>query len=275
MVSITDCHVHMESEHADQEALFQKLDASRAGELVVLSLAPSCFKLWKERDYTNEERLDILLRWCEGANRLHPVYWIDPTEDDAEAQVERAVERGVQGFKVICGHHYPGDPRAMKAYRRMAKLGRSVMFHSGILWDAKPSSKYNRPAEFEDLIEIEGLKFALAHISWPWVDECVAVFGKYENARKFHGLPGAEMYIDITPGTPDIYREEALRRIFQVGYDVEDAVFFGSDQNIESYEPAVTEAFVDRDLELFQKLGISDSVPEKVFSANVKKFYGF
>ena len=93
-------------------------------------------------------------------DRLHPVYWIDPTEEDAPRQVELAAAAGVVGFKVICGNHYPGDPRAMKTYERMAQVHKSVLFHSGILWDGKSSSRYNRPSEFEDLLPIAGLTFA-------------------------------------------------------------------------------------------------------------------
>ncbi len=273
---IIDCHVHVESGiHVHPEKLLKKLEGSRMDELVVLSLSPSYYKLWKERDYSNQERLDNLMAWCEGSDKLHPVYWIDPTEEDAEKQVVEAVERGVEGFKVICSHFYPGDPRAKKVYRRIAEMNRSILFHSGILWDGLPSSKYNRPAEFEELIDIVGLKFALAHISWPWTDECIALFGKYQNAYETNGLDTARMYIDLTPGTPPIYREEALYRVFKTGYNIEKNIIFGTDNVMHTYDVALSDEYLDRDLEIYRKLGLSDQVVEDVLKNNVREFFGF
>ena len=254
--------------------LLKRLEGSMVDELIVLSISPSCFSLWKERDYSNKERLDNLMEWCSYSPRFHPVHWIDPTEEDAVRQVDEAVERGIQGFKVICSTHYPGDPRAMKAYRKMAEHGKSVMFHSGILWDGKASSRYNRPVEFEDLIDIKGLKFAIAHISWPWTDECIAVYGKYQNAWKDNGVDCARMYVDITPGTPPIYRKEALTRLLLTGYDMEDNIFFGSDCTMHDYQVNVCEDYAKRDLEIYRALNLPERVIKKFFSENVKKFYG-
>lgn len=76
-----------------------------------------------------------------------------------------------------------------------------------------PSSQYNRPSEFEPLLEINGLKFSLAHISWPWCDELIAVYGKFLNAYAGNPDHSVEMFIDITPGTPPIYRQEVLTKL--------------------------------------------------------------
>ena len=215
-----------------------------------------------------------MLRQCEDMPALHPVYWIDPTEEDAPRQVEQAAAAGIAGFKVICANHYPGDARAMKAYAKMAEVGKSVMFHSGILWDGKSSSRYNRPAEFEDLLPIAGLRFAVAHISWPWTDECIAVYGKFEDARRQCGGQCARMFVDITPGTPPLYRREALYRLFRTGYQVEDAVFFGSDSHLDGYDAASVERQASADLGHFEAMGIPYRVVDNVFQGNVKRFYG-
>ena len=58
----------------------------------------------------------------------------------------------------------------MKVYNEIAKHEKPVLFHSGILWDGLNSSSTTSP-RFEALLEVNGLKFALAHVSWPWHDE--------------------------------------------------------------------------------------------------------
>lgn len=274
---IVDAHVHADGSVVDVPQLEKRLDASGVDEVMVLSAAPrSMSRMWAPgMEFTNEQRLEHLIATCSQSHRLHPVYWIDPTEDDAEAQVNLAAEKGAVGFKVICSTHYPGDPRAMKAYYQMAKLNKSVLFHSGILWDGKSSSKYNRPAEFEDLIEVAGLKFAIAHVSWPWTDECIAVFGKYQNAVWNYGRQDiAKMYIDLTPGTPLIYREEVLYRLLKTGYDVADSIFFGTDEMLETYRPEQAKLFMNFDRSVYAKLAIPADVQDRIFGGNVKEFFG-
>jgi hypothetical protein len=103
-----------------------------------------------------------------------------------------------------------------------------MLFHSGILYDGRDTSRYNRPAEFECLLDVPGLRFAMAHISWPWCDEMIALYGKFQAA---HGSRAdvPELFIDTTPGTPAIYRRDALTKVFTVGFDVKHNVLFGSD----------------------------------------------
>ena len=99
---------------------------------------------------------------------------------------------------------------------------------------AKPSSPFNRPAEFEALLAVKGLTFCLAHIGWPWCDEMIAVYGNSSTRTLKHADAG-EMFIDLTPGTPPIYRKEALTKLFTVGYDIEDNVIFGTDCTADDY----------------------------------------
>jgi hypothetical protein len=55
------------------------------------------------------------------------------------------------------------------------------------------------------------LRFSLAHLSWPWVDECIALFGRFRAAAGWQ-LDRCQMWIDTCRGTPDAWREEALRK---------------------------------------------------------------
>jgi hypothetical protein len=54
-----------------------------------------------------------------------------------------------------------------------------------------------------------GRQVELACAAWPWCDECLAVFGILQQARSFRP-DVARMLIDLTPGTPLIYRGELL-----------------------------------------------------------------
>ena len=74
------------------------------------------------------------------------------------------------------------------------------------------------------------MRFSLAHISWPWCDELIAAYGKILNASASRADYRGEMFVDITPGTPTIYRREALTKLFTVGYDIQDNVIFGRKQ---------------------------------------------
>ena len=63
--------------------------------------------------------------------------------------------------------------------KEIAKLNVPVIFHTGILWDGRVSSNYNRPLHWESLLPITNLRFSMGHCSWPWVDECIALYGKF------------------------------------------------------------------------------------------------
>lgn len=268
-----DCHIHLRDAEKNREGL--RPDMQRAGVEggIIFSLPPPSMATVAPTDNA-EARVENVLSWCRDAETLYPFFWIDPTAGDAVAQVAMAVEKGVAGFKIICNQYYPGDARAMKAYDAIAKAGRPILFHSGILWDGRPSSPYNRPAGFEALLEITGLKFALAHISWPWCDECIAVYGKFLNSYTRRNEVSVEMFIDTTPGTPVIYREEALTKLFTVGYDVANNVMFGSDAAANGYNSKWVSEWIERDRGILQKIGVEKETIDKVFSGNMKRFLG-
>jgi predicted TIM-barrel fold metal-dependent hydrolase len=268
-----DTHIHIRDNAINRPALEQKLaDAGMEGG-VLLSLRPASFvddPFW----YSFEERLDHVLRYCEGNPNLYPFFWVDPTERSAVKQVEEAARRGVAGFKIICNHFYPGDPRAMPVYHAMACHNKPLLFHSGILWDGAPSAAFNHPGGFESLLPVSGLRFMLAHVSWPWCDECIAVYGKFQNAYSSGGVNNSEMFIDLTPGTPPVFRRDVITKLFTVGYDIEDNLVFGTDCNTGDYNVAWTKEWVERDTALMNELGVSAATQEKVFSGNLMRFLG-
>lgn len=232
-----DCHLHIHSGKVEAEKFWKNLQKAGLAGAVVLSQNPAPANEEAQRVLlTPEAAIDNVIEWTSASETLYPFYWINPILDDAMQVVKRAIEKGICGFKVIPSFFAPGDERAMKVYRFIAEAGKPILFHSGILWDGRFSSQYTRPGNYEALLGIPHLRFVMAHISWPWVDECIAVYGKFLNA---YGVLGAEkmpeMFIDITPGTPEIYRREALTKIFTVGYNVKDHILFGDDCCVQDY----------------------------------------
>ena len=273
-MTVLDAHVHLNSGPPDPVALAANMAEAGVAGGVVISLPPEVFSpgLSGEGPFGAETRLDHLFAWMQGPAELFPFFWIDPMEADALDQVALAVERCVSGFKVIPSHHAPGDPKALAVYAAVAAAGRPMLFHAGILWDGKPSSHYCRPAAFEPLLEAAGLRFALAHVGWPWCDECIAVYGKFRSARTLRPELSAEMFIDTTPGTPPIYRHNVLRKLFGVGYEVEGNVLFGTDSSALGYPPEPVRECIDRDREIYHSLGLDAETQEGIFSDNLRRF---
>ncbi len=274
MTLILDGHIHLMNPDPPAPAFLAELQAAGVSGGALISQPPASFA--RAAVQPPAARLQHALDWCALGPNLYPLFWIDPLEPDALDQVALAVGRGVAGFKVICDHFHPGHPAALVVFRAIAAAGRPILFHSGILWDGKPSSEYCRPAGFEALLAVPGLRFALAHIGWPWCDELIAVYGKLLNALG-HGQPGAagvEMFIDITPGTPRIYRQRALADLFGVGYAVADHVIFGSDCHAPGYDSGWASEWLQRDEEILTSLGVGRDVQEKVRGENLRRFLG-
>jgi len=183
---------------------------------------------------TAEQRMDAVLKICSQNKYLFPFFFIDPTEPDAVEQVELAESKGILGYKTICARHFPCDDRAIPVYKKIAEFNRPILFHSGILYDGRNASgNFNRPCNFEGLLSIDNLRFALAHVSWPWTDECIAVFGKFNSARgRGRGGGAGEMFIDLSPGTPRPYRKSVFDRLlFSIG-NVKTNLLYGIDARI-------------------------------------------
>ena len=220
-----------------------------------------------------EERLNETLSWCQGhEDRLFPVLWIHPYEENIIEKVHFAAGRGVVAFKMICHDFYVYEDRVLELLKEIARLGKPVIFHSGILWDGRVSSEFNKPLNFEALINIEGLRFSMGHCSWPWVDECIALYGKFLNALNSKNT--AEMFFDITPGTPEIYRKELLCKLYTIGYDIGDNIMFGTDSYSCAYNADWARKWLDIDGGILLELGVSKANIEKLYYKNLLRFLG-
>lgn len=273
-----DSHVHVIDDKIDIEGLLERLRRSNVKGCALLSLPPKAFPSLSKRMTTPADRLENIMSWSSADQavkpnvEIFPFFWCDPLEDDAAEQVEKADKAGVAGFKIIMNRDYPSHPQAMEIFDRIAKTGKPVIIHTGILWDGCPSSRYNRPAEYECLLDIPRLKFSLCHMSWPWIDECLAVYGKFLHATKVNPKISSEMFIDLTPGTPKIYRKEALTKLFTIGYDVEDNILFGTDCLASDYDIKWLKDWNATDSQIMSDLGIRQETMEKYYSGNFLRF---
>ena len=265
---IFDGHIHiMDVKELAKECFIRSSTENGIAGGIIISPPPQNFgNTVTEDDYA--VRIADVLRFCAGEKNYYPFFWIDPIAGNAAEQVSQAIAGGVAGFKIICDRFLPSDPVAMATYRRIAEQNKPILFHSGILWDGKASSKNNRPCEFENLLEIPRLRFALAHIAWPWCDELIALYGKFLHAARRHPDITPEMFIDTTPGTPPIYRREALTKVFTIGYNVADNVFWGSDTTPEDYHPVS----LNEDIAILNDLGVNEQSIECYCSQNLQRF---
>ena len=240
---------------------------------ILISLPPPSFKFLSS-PIPFHQRLDNLIKWSSAKEHLFPFLWIDPTDPNIFEQIEESIITGVKGFKIICNHFYPSDKRVITTLQHIASKGKPVLFHSGILWDGDISSRFNRPIEFEPLFEIKKLRFALAHISWPWTDELIALFGKYLHTPRVKKENKTEMFIDTTPGTPSIYRKEVMSRLFCSGYNVSKNVIFGTDCNTQQYDSKWVSYWIKTDKTILEENGLSSAQIESIFSDNMSRFIG-
>lgn len=274
-MKIFDMHIHARNVKPTPKNLISALNKTGIYGGCVFSSPPIEQKM--EEDYNGtlsfDERVSEVLSWCEGAeDRLFPVLWVHPDEENILENVERAAKAGVVAFKMICNDYYIYEEKSMALLRRIASLGKPVFFHSGILWDGEVSSAYNRPMNWEALLDIDGIRFSMGHCSWPWVDECVALYGKLLQARSLG--KNVEMFFDLTPGTPKLYRKELFEKLYTLGYNVGDHTMIGFDGFADGYNPAWAADWLCFDGAIMDELGISLENREKLYEKNLLRFLG-
>jgi len=273
-VKIYDMHVHAETGIAEPQKLIENMEMAGVYGGTVISVRPE--ESYGRFKLNYEDRIKNVLEWTKGyEGRLFPVLWIHPREENVLEKVKDAAERGISAFKMICDNYYVYDDISMKLIEVIAKTGKPLMFHSGILWIGKAiAADYNRPANWEHLIEIPNVRFSLAHCSWPWYDECIAIYGRMEAARRFEPQGTPDMYLDLTPGTPKIYREDLLNKLFNIGYNPMSKMMFGSDMGANDYDPGPVKDWIDYDNAIYDKLGVADDIRKKIYADNFLTFIG-
>ena len=272
-MKIVDMHIHhgFAPEDSSAPGILENFEKAGIWGGCVFSSPPegrwSNGKVFEER---LNETFEVVLQ---NRERLFPILWIHPYEENIFDKIDIAIERGIDGFKIICKDFYVYEEKSIEVLKYIAARNKPVIFHTGILWSADVASKYNRPLHWEALLGIKGLRFSMGHCSWPWVDECISLYGEFMNALSKRD-DTAEMFLDLTPGTPEIYREELLTKIFTVGYDFGNNLLFGTDSNAENYSSSWATHWLDIDRKIMDKLGVSKAVRENMYYNNLMRFLG-
>jgi len=279
MRDIFDTHVHAKGSQYTSDELVKAMDANDVRRMCLIApmlenkrreklsgLPPE--KQIAERVEDWDENIptanDYVARMAkEKPDRILGLCMVDPVHPDSPVEVERAVEKGCVGLKLFNIGHYPWDERVFGVYEKAEELGIPILFHSGILGDGR-NSRFHRPAEYEIIKCWPNLKVLLAHISWPWTDEAIATAGMGPIFEK-----KAQIYIDLTPGAPLAWREDAEKKAFD--YLPDEIILFGTDNS--SVSDYASRVIRDQD-HIFDKLKISRERRHKFYWQNAMDFWG-
>lgn len=209
---IIDAHLHCTGDETADQVL-RALDEARIDQGVLL--APFLSNGYSLADAASLRRANAhLAALVRGhADRLIGFAVVNPAHDDAPAALRAAIEAGCSGAKMVPSGWYPYDAQVQPTFAVASELRLPLLFHSGIFIDGR-SSRFCRPTFFEALRDHPGARVALAHLSWPWTDEAIAL-GLID---RIHGVPDARaaFRFDLSFGPPPPYRREVLRRALEV-----------------------------------------------------------
>lgn len=207
-----DLHVHhLLKAKMTGKGLLKKMDRMGMQRMAVIS------PYMAETLESHKRSIDIVTKLCcEDPKRLLPLAWIEPTLPRAVQVVDYAVKKKIAGVKMIPNQWYPYEERLVPVFARIEEFRKPLMFHTGISWFHPDSSRFCRPVFFESLYRFPRLKFALAHISWPWTDECIATVQRMQALAGFRNHKRMQAYVEISRGTPPIYRTDALRKAIEI-----------------------------------------------------------
>ncbi len=212
------------------------------------------------RRIPNEEIAEVA---AANADVLIPFASIDPHKGKLGVREARRLvdEYGVRGFKFHPNTQafWPNDRDWYPLYEVIAEAGLIALFHSGQtgFGAGMPGGggihlKYSNPMCIDDVsADLPELKIILAHPSFPWQEEALAVATHKPN-----------VYIDLSGWSPKYFPEILVRYTNTL---LKDKVLFGSDF------PMLTP---DRWLADFEKLEIREDVRKRVLKDNAARLLG-
>jgi predicted TIM-barrel fold metal-dependent hydrolase len=202
----------------------------------------------------NEEVAEVS---AEHADVLIPFASIDPAKGKMGVREARRLieDYGVRGFKFHPSTQgfYPNDRKAYQLYEVIAEAGLPALFHTGQTGAGAGAPggmgirlKYSNPMFVDDVAaDFPDMPIILAHPSFPWQDEALAVATHKPN-----------VYIDLSGWSPKYFPANLIQYTNTL---LKDRILFGSDY------PVITP---DRWLADFEKLQIKPEVRPRVLKDN-------
>jgi len=193
---------------------------------------------------------------------LIPFASVDPHKGKlAVREAHKLIEAGARGFKFHPNTQafWPNDQAHYPLYEVIAKAGLIALFHSGTtgIGAGMPGGggvrlKYSNPMCVDDVAaDFPGLDIILAHPSFPWQEEALAIAVHKPN-----------VYIDLSGWSPKYFPENLIRYTNTL---LKTKMLFGSDY------PLITP---DRWLADFAQLPIRDEVRPLVLKDNAARLLG-
>src|ERR1700742_3024869 len=187
---------------------------------------------------------------------LIPFASVDPHKGKlAVREARELIEQGVRGFKFHPNiqRFWPNDTEFYPFYEVIAEAGLIALFHTGTtgIGAGMPGGggvrlKYSNPMAVDDVAaDFPELKIILAHPSFPWQEEALAIATHKPN-----------VYIDLSGWSPKSFPDQLVRYTNTL---LKHKVLFGSDF------PLITP---DRWLADFERLPIRDEVRPLVLKDN-------
>jgi predicted TIM-barrel fold metal-dependent hydrolase len=192
-----------------------------------------------------------------------PFASIDPAKGLAGARRVRDLveQHGVRGFKFHPNVQafYPNDRAAYPLYAAIEECGAIAVFHTGQtgIGAGAPGGggirlKYSNPMYVDDVAaDFPGMPIILAHPSFPWQDEALAV-----------ATHKPQVHIDLSGWSPKYFPPQLVQYANSL---LQDKVLFGTDY------PLLTP---ERWLADFAKLPIKDEVRPKILKGNAARLLG-
>jgi predicted TIM-barrel fold metal-dependent hydrolase len=208
----------------------------------------------------NEEIAEAARRYPDA---IIPFASIDPAKGRAGARRVRELveQQGVRGFKFHPNLQafYPNDREAYPLYEAIEECGAIAVFHTGQtgIGAGAPGGggirlKYSNPMLVDDVAaDFPGMPIILAHPSFPWQDEALAV-----------ATHKPQVYIDLSGWSPKYFPPQLVQYANSL---LQDKVLFGTDY------PLLTP---ERWLADFEKLPIKDTVRPKILKGNAARLLG-
>jgi uncharacterized protein len=273
-----DVHVHAEIGADGHRSLSPELEAAKVAYFKADSGLPTIPEI---AEYYRQRRLaavvftvdaetatghppirneEVAASCAEHSDVLIPFASVDPWKGRAAVRQARRLvqEHGVRGFKFhpSLQAFHPNDRMAYPLYQVIEELGVPALFHTGqsgigagVPGGAGIRLKYSNPLALDEVAaDFPGLTIVLAHPSFPWQDEALAV-----------ATHKPKVYLDLSGWSPKYFPPQLVRYANSL---LKEKVLFGSDY------PVITP---DRWLADFEQLDIKPEVRPLILKENAAR----